>query len=137
MNENPFKFFDAILEILSDNYNTKYSLEELTIIVHPATNKNLATKIVQQKKNEDDVMNALMFLNSEGLVALDIVNRQTIINTKGLIKIRTKGFEEEFLENKKSRRIQIYNQIATPIIATIALIVGIINLIYIMLFKTN
>jgi len=135
MNENPFQFFDKILNILSESYYSTYSLEELTIIVYSAKDKDIATKIIQQKKNEDDVMNALIFLNNEGLVALDKVNNRTIINTKGLIKIRTQGFEDEFLGNKKSRKIQFFNQIATPIIATIALLVGIINLIYILFFK--
>ncbi|MDL2144504.1 hypothetical protein QQY79_18400 [Flavobacterium tructae] len=136
MNENPFGFFDLILTVLAENYYSTYSLEELTIAVHQATNKDLALKIIEQKKNEDDVMNALIFLNKEELVAIDSIYNRTIINTKGLIKIRTGGFESEYLQVKRSKQIQSFNQIATPIIATLALVVGIINLAYIIFFKT-
>lgn len=134
MHENPFQFFDNILRELSKDYNKTFTVNELTDLVLPIkTFENISEK----EDNMSAVLNALMFLNNEGLVALDIEKGLTFINTKGFIKIKTKGFVAEFKEAKRTISIQRFNQIATPIIALLALIISIYNLFFKEVPNTN
>jgi len=124
MHDNPLKFFDKILETLIVFPYTKFDPKSKNI-------EELFSKlIVTMQQNPVTVLNALLFLNSEGLVALDPVTYESFINTKGFIKIKTKGFVKQYNEAKWNLIIERFNKIATPIIAVSAFILGIINLLY-------
>lgn len=69
MHENPFQFFGNILKEPSKDYNKTFTVNELADLVLPI---KTFEKISEKEDNMLAVLSALMSLNNEGLVALDI-----------------------------------------------------------------
>ena len=74
-----------ILEVLTENYNRSYTLEELSEIIIPASHcMTLVDDAVSSEKvNQALVLEALLYLADNNLIILDDLTDQSII------KIRT------------------------------------------------
>lgn len=134
MNENPAKYFDTILSFLASDYNRIFSVQEITEYLYPKEWEDLKKEKIfsgfpKQTLNVN-IVNALIFLDNEKLVTYDNIVEQVFISTKGFIKIKTKGFEKEIKEAKLNQKLQIINQVMTPIIAVISLLLSLYTLLF-------
>jgi hypothetical protein len=105
MVSNPAKFLDKILTILSSHFNNFFDVEYLGKVIYKYPKSEIKNgKIVFNMPLTDEhkinIINYLMFLNSEGLVTFDEKKEIAFINTKGFIKIKTESFVQE-IRNKK------------------------------------
>ena len=127
MDNNPAKFFDNILKFLSSDYNRIFTIEEVVLEVYKKqivennnnnNNSNIGLDgIFADKYYESNVLNAVMFLNSQGFVAYNEINKTVLINTKGFVKIKTEGFAKE-IQNKE---VNLWLQRSTWFCSIIAL----------------
>jgi hypothetical protein len=84
-----FELFGKVLLILARNFNKIFTLEELTIIVFPV-NSNYYTilrTISIEREFQSKVLDALISLQSQGLINLNSVTDESCIKIKGLIKV--------------------------------------------------
>lgn len=132
MDKNPANFFDKILTFLSSDYNRSFTIDEIVNDVYKE-------EIVQNSKSssglkgltadthyKSNVINAIMFLKSQGLVAYDEQKETAFINTKGFIKIKTEGFVKE-IRNKK---VNLWLQRGTWVASIIALSLSVYTIFF-------
>lgn len=122
MDKNPAKFFDKILSVLSTDYNKSFSIEEIISKVYEKELKQNGKKGIEGFFNdihyETNVINALMFLKSQGLVAFDEIEKISFINTSGFVKIKTEGFQNEI----RNKNINLWLQRLTWFVAILTFI---------------
>lgn len=134
MTDNPAKYFDAILKFLSTDYNRIFTFNEVLNELHkdkrdPNDKAAMIFDVEIEPSENLNFLNALMFLQKQGLVWYSLTETLICIETAGYIKIKTKGFNKEIKEAKKNLRYQRMSQIASPTISLIALIISILSLI--------
>lgn len=134
MPENPAKFFDEILTILSSNFNRSFLVDEIAVIIFDLPlgkikNGILIFDVPPTDEQITNLLNALLFLNKNALLVLTNNNREAYITTEGFIKIKTKGFHKEIKEKKFNNRLQRFAWIATPVAAIITLMITIYNFV--------
>ncbi|WP_291103711.1 MULTISPECIES: hypothetical protein [unclassified Flavobacterium] len=127
MTNNPAKYFDDILTLLSSNYNKTFTFEEVAKHLYPMDFKDMDSgtspfKDFHKHLLFSDLTNAFMFLNKEGLLSYNLDKELIIINTAGFVKIKTKGFVKEINDVKLNMVLQRIAWIATPILALITVI---------------
>ncbi|PWB22561.1 hypothetical protein [Flavobacterium sp. HTF] len=141
MKENPFKFFDKILEYLYNNDHKYITFQELTENIFPKSKKEIKfKKIVENIFEETDrqkiLANALLHLKSEDLISYNQVKPITDITVritqKGIVKIKTNSFCKEHNRTVWNHRIDRFNKILTPMIALCAFCLSLYNY-----FNTN
>ncbi|WP_337966317.1 hypothetical protein [uncultured Flavobacterium sp.] len=88
---NKFNISEIILNILAQSPEKTCPFEDLTSMVIPGLNESLQ-EIFIQRSNQAKVLDALIMLDSEGLIILDSATDASIITIKGLINIRSKSF---------------------------------------------
>jgi hypothetical protein len=121
MDNNPSKFFDKILSFLASDYNKIFTIEEVKNFIY----KKQIVKISKSKdffmfsdKNfETNTINAVMFLNREGLVAYNEKEKQVFINSKGFVKYKTENFTQEI----RNKSINLWLQRGTWLCSILAL----------------
>ncbi|WP_431137405.1 hypothetical protein [Psychroserpens mesophilus] len=107
MDKNPSKYFDKILTFLSSDYNRTFTINEVVNHIYKKEIKNNSKissgldGLIADSPYKSNIINAIMFLNSEGLVAYDKSEETVFINTKGFVKNKTEGFVSE-IRNKKA-----------------------------------
>ena len=147
--ENYPKFLDSILKAFSEDYNKELSLNDLKSVVFKNylnkgyslgdLDKNLEILVKETFTYSDYLIYGLNFLEKEELIIYDKskTDRTKSINitSKGFNKIKTEGFEEKILNDKKVIKLQK----DTLITAKFSLIVSVIALIITTYFsiKTN
>lgn len=132
MTDKPAKYFDDILKILASEYNRVFTYTEVLnqLYAHKRRGQNAVEKFLDvpiEPEENNNFLNSLAFLNKQGLIFRDELQSTVSIQTEGFIKIKTKGFEKEINDANWNQRFQRINQIATPIIALIALCLGLFN----------
>lgn len=138
MNQNPAKYFDKILRFLATDYNRVFTFNDILEELYKnklrgadKIQKFLGTPI--EHSENSDFLNAIRFLAEEGLIRYDVSQFTISIQTAGFIKIKTKGFEKEIRDTKYSMRLSWFNNLVTPIIAFVSLIIS----SYLLLSGTN
>ncbi|OXE98202.1 hypothetical protein BC749_11322 [Flavobacterium araucananum] len=89
---NKFNISEIILNILAQNPEKIYSFEDLTSMLIPYLDQSLQESLLIQRSNQAKVLDALIMLDSEGLIILDSATDTSIITIKGLINISSKSF---------------------------------------------
>lgn len=125
MDNNPSKFFDNILSFLSSDYNRIFTIEEVKNHIYKKQISNIAKSttidnIFSDEYFETNIVNAVMFLNREGLVAYNEKEKQVFINTKGFVKHKTENFTQEI----KNKNINLWLQRSAWFCAVIALLIS-------------
>ena len=134
MTENPAKFFDDILKFLSSDYHRIFKLGEIHEHLYPEDfdySDDLPdnfSELVTENKNSENIKNALMFLNKQGLIAANFNTDEYVINTAGFVKIKTRGFEGEIKREKTNNMLQRATWIVLPIAGFITALCTAINL---------
>lgn len=91
--ETPSIFCIKILQILANNYNMKFTLEELTRHITSGSNVQKFTKNIDvERKNQAKLLDALILMNCEGFIFLNLNTDESLITIKGLIKVNNKIF---------------------------------------------
>ena len=133
MSDISFTLFDKILETLSNNYGKELTVLEIAKKVYPEYyfGKNIFPFEVQnvEDKHSEDIINSLNFLDSNGYINLNVPLQKASINTKGLIKIRTEGFQREYNRRFWNTILQRWTWIILPIAGLIAAGISIANFI--------
>ncbi len=90
-----FKLYFKILDVLTQNCFESYTLDELTLIVcsYYSCSDFSRNTISNQRSGESKVLDALLWLEGEGLVVLNPETDQCALHFKLLKKIKNKGFE--------------------------------------------
>lgn len=122
MTENPAKLFDDILKLLAKDYNKIYTFEEIQRNIFPedfnfSPDEPVFESLVLENPNAINIQDALMFLNKQGLVAVNFDVNECFINTAGFIKIKTQGFQDEIEEKQTNLRLQRWTWRVLPIAA--------------------
>lgn len=89
---NKFTISEIILNILAQSPEKTCPFEDLTSMVIACLNESLQESLFIQRSNQAKVLDALVMLDSEGLIILDSATDASIITIKGLINIRSKSF---------------------------------------------
>ncbi|MCR4029691.1 MULTISPECIES: hypothetical protein [Flavobacterium] len=86
--------FTKILQLLSTRYNGSFTLEELTSFINSISTISTATsdRISNERKEQVEILEALIQLNDAGYIFLNPVTDQSCITLKGLIKIDSKAY---------------------------------------------
>lgn len=87
-----FTIFDKILSILAQNPEKHFTLEDLCNLVTPYFAKSVQEGLSIDIMKQAQVLEALIVLDSEGLIILNIDSDKSIIDLKGLINITTTRF---------------------------------------------
>lgn len=87
-----FTISEMMLNILAQNPEKTYPFEDLTCMVIPCLNESLQESLRIQRSNQAKVLDALIMLDSEGLIILDSATDASIITIKGLINVSRKSF---------------------------------------------
>lgn len=87
-------FHIKVLQMLADRYGMTCTLEELTSLLTPIFNATslLTNSTFNEKENQARVLDALLLLNSEGHIFLNINSDESSISIKGLILVDNKVF---------------------------------------------
>ncbi|MFH6936314.1 hypothetical protein [Flavobacterium sp. FlaQc-30] len=82
-------FYNKVLKIFTRDYTRSYTLEELTksIIKFSDTHSSFRHDIDKEREMQAKVLDVLICLDSEGFVFLNSNNDESIITTKGLLKV--------------------------------------------------
>lgn len=124
MYNNPSKFFDTILAFLASDYNRIFTIEEVKNYVYKKqidkTNKLKDFILSSDEHFETNTINAVMFLNREGLVTYNGKEKQVFINTKGFVKHKTENFTQEI----RNKTINLWLQRGTWLCSIVALFVS-------------
>ncbi|WDF58200.1 hypothetical protein PQ462_15900 [Flavobacterium sp. KACC 22758] len=84
-------FFLKILLILAGKYSMGCTFEELTKLVTSVPNvSKFDDDIAAERENQAKLLDALVFMNSEGYIFLNSDTDQSLITIKGLIIINNK-----------------------------------------------
>lgn len=87
-----FTIFEKILSILAQNPEKHFTLEDLFNLVTPYFAKSLQEGLSIDIMNQAQVLEALIIMDSDGLIILDSDSDKSIIDLKGLINITTTRF---------------------------------------------
>lgn len=86
-------FLMKILHILSNPYNMSFTLEELSRLTTSISNVAKFTQDIDaERKNQAELLDALIEMNYEGYIFLDVNTDESLITIKGLIKVNNKIF---------------------------------------------
>ena len=131
MSDVSFKLFDSILKTLSDNYGKELSILEIAKKVYPDYyygKKDFPYDIQNiNDQHSTDIINSLNFLDSNGYINLNVQLQKASINVKGLMKIRTEGFQKEYDRRFWNTILQRWTWIILPIAGAVTAICAIIN----------
>lgn len=138
MTNNPAKYFDQILYFLSTDYNRMFTFDDVLNELYKSNLKGkskldrfFGAEIKPEENN--DFLNAIMFLYKEGLIWYDITTTSICIQTAGFIKIKTSGFEKDIKNAKYTMWFSWFNNVFTPLIALVALILS----LYVLFSRSN
>lgn len=94
MQSKTFNLFETILNILAQNYNKSFSLEDLTAKLSCISNDLYSNGelIAKKRENQAQVLEALIRLNDIGLIFLDSSNDKSFITLRGLIIANSEFF---------------------------------------------
>ncbi|SHL39131.1 hypothetical protein SAMN05444146_3693 [Flavobacterium johnsoniae] len=81
-----------VLQILAERYGTSCSLEELTRLVNQIVNTSMSFTdcLYVEKMHQSSVLDALLYLNDQGLIFLNSDTDRSVITIKGLMKVNHK-----------------------------------------------
>lgn len=132
MSDVSFNLFDNILKTLSKNYGKELSVLEIAKNIYPNYYFG-KQKFPFEISNVDDqhsidIINSLNFLDSKGYVNLNIPQQMTSINTKGLMKIKTEGFQKEYKRRFWNTILQRWTWVILPLAGIITAICAVFNL---------
>lgn len=133
MDKNPAQFLDKILTFLSADYNKIFSIQDVINevykkeLIKESKFDSVDTYINGNNHFETSVINSIMFLNREGLVAYNSTQKTVFINTAGYIKINTIGFQKQINDAKLNLRLQRVFWIIVPISSLISLSILLYN----------
>jgi hypothetical protein len=121
MNNNPAKYLDKILKILSKRFGTEISIQEIQNELTPIT-------IFGEKGNVTfsiyllvDSQHAIDYLLRQNMVVINPASGKIFITYEGYMKIKTKGFAEEVHEKRINLLLQRIAWTIPLIISSIAL----------------
>src|SRR5690554_1271426 len=120
MNANPQKFFDAILKLLSSDFNKAWTVRTITDHLMSQEKTDAYSESIIRKQTETDVKNSLLFLSNDSLTSYNPCQEIAYITTKGFVKIKTEGFQKEI----KNKRLNIRLQRGTWISSIIAVVLS-------------
>lgn len=87
-----FTIFEKILSILAQNPEKHFTFEDICNFVAPYFAKSFQEGLSIDIMNQAQVLEALIIMDSEGLIILDSDSDKSIIDLKGLINITTTRF---------------------------------------------
>jgi hypothetical protein len=133
MSDISFKLFDNILKTLSNNYGKELSVLEIAKNIYPNYyfgKQEFPFEITNvDNQHSKDIINSLNFLDTNGYVNLNVSLQKVSINTKGLIKIRTEGFQKEYNRIICNNILQRWTWIILPLAGLITAGVSIARII--------
>ncbi|QDW22414.1 hypothetical protein [Flavobacterium sp. KBS0721] len=90
--ENLSIFHIKILQTLAERYGMSFSIEELTSLLSPIFNTltTLTSNMSSGTENQARVLEALIFLNEQGYVFLNLDTDKSLITIKGLVILNDK-----------------------------------------------
>lgn len=87
-----FNIFIEVLNILSRNPEKSYDLEDLTSFLTPRSTEPHQQNLWIQRRDQAEVLDALIILDNHGFIIMDSVSDQSIISIKGLISVSSTTF---------------------------------------------
>ncbi len=128
MNKKPAKYLDLILEILSDNFEIDFSVNDLMNKIELKKNPFGRKIDVFHPNLSMELKKALTFLASKKLIHYNPENGGEIrILYEGYLKIRTHSFSDEIDEKSINNTLQRISWIVPIIISFITLMILIFN----------
>lgn len=125
MNKNPQEFFDKILELLSSDFNKKWTVDLITSHLISEEKPDIFSEPMIREQTKTDVKNSLLFLSSESLVLYNPYLETVCITTKGFVKIKSEGFQKEIKNkrlNTKLQRVTWISSIIAVVLSTVSFI---------------
>lgn len=126
MIEKPAKYLDKILEILSEDFNRRYSSQEIQNRITPIEMFGENGNVVFSPDILVDLREALVFLESKNLVQLFNPFEDTVkITFEGYLKLKTNSFSKEISEKYLNQTLQRIAWTIPIFISILALIISI------------
>ena len=132
MDDFSFSLLDDILKILADSYSKELTHLEIAKKLYPkyyTHNGSYPTRVDTIENEHNTIIEqSLLFLNSQGFLKYNSINKKASINVKGLIKIKTDSFVKQYKREKMNITLQRWTWIILPIAGFITATVSVINL---------
>jgi hypothetical protein len=128
MNKKPAKYLDLILEILSNNFENNFSVNDLMNKIELKKNPFGEKIDVFHPDLSIELKRALTFLSSKKLIHYNSENAGEIrMLYEGYLKIRTNSFTDEIKDKSINKTLQRISWIVPILISFIALMVSFFN----------
>lgn len=128
MIDKPAKYIDRILEILSEDYNHTYTIQEIQNKITPIQIFGEDGNVVFSPDLLIDLRQALGFLETKKLVQLFYPFEDAAkITFEGYLKLKTNSFSKEISEKKLNQTLQRIAWTIPIIISIFALIISVSN----------
>ena len=121
MNNNPAKYLDQILKIVSKQFGKQFSLQEIQNDLTPMEIFGEKGTVIFSADLLVDSQHAIDYLERQNLVIYDNINGKVSLTFEGYMKIRTKGFAADVSEKKINLWLQRIAWTIPLIISAIAL----------------
>ena len=125
MHKKPAKFFDSILKLLCSEYNKSFTIDEIVKVVYKKelltiSKSNKLDSLFDDVSFKSNVINAVMFLKQDGLIAYNSESEIVFINTKGFLSHKTETFTRQI----NNKTINLFLQRISWVCAVFALFVS-------------